>query len=139
MTDLCITPKCFYYDFKTPEGFSAAVEKGNQTFLVLFHAKWCPHCVRFRPQFKKEMADLIKEYNRHHSHKMAMGLVDVDAPGMEEVVKRYDIEGYPTLLIVTRNKEFTIMPGIPHNLTELVANVIAVNENPPPEPKEEEE
>ena len=136
MTDLCITPKCFYYEFKTPEGFSAAVENGSTTFLVLFHAKWCPHCKTFKPRFKKEMTELIKEYNRHHKQKMSMGMVDIDLPGMDKLMEKYEIPGVPTLLIVTQNHQFTLVPGVPKDLKELVENVIAVNENPPKEDEE---
>ena len=59
--------------------------------IMGFFADWCPHCVKFHPEFKKAMSEQPKDVHWHifkdntREGKLAM--------------KKYNITGFPTVLI----------------------------------------
>ena len=66
--------------------------------LMLFHAKWCGHCVHFMPTFlklKHESADLDK---------IDIISIEEGQKGGKELVAEYEIQGFPTIKLYDGNK-----------------------------------
>jgi thioredoxin-like negative regulator of GroEL len=61
---------------------------GRGTVIVLFHAKWCPHCVRISPYF----AELSAKFK-------SLLFASVDADDASSVVKKYGVGAYPTFQV----------------------------------------
>ena len=70
----------------------------NKPKLLLFHAKWCGHCVHFMPAFlklKHEYADLDK---------IDMISIEEGQKGGKELIDEYEIQGFPTIKLYDGNK-----------------------------------
>ena len=70
----------------------------NKPKLLLFHAKWCGHCVHFMPAFlklKHEYADLDK-----------IDIISIEdgQKGGKELIEEYEIQGFPTIKLYDGNK-----------------------------------
>ena len=66
--------------------------------LMLFHAKWCGHCVHFMPTFlklKHEFADLDK---------IDLISIQEEQKGGKELIEEYGIQGFPTIKLYDGNK-----------------------------------
>ena len=69
----------------------------GECVVALFYADWCPHCVNFKPHFKKAMSELNGQ-PRKDGKKMRLEMVDCDAN--KEISKQYDVSGYPTVKLI---------------------------------------
>lgn len=70
-------------DFEAFENFE---DGSNNPCLVLFHAKWCGHCKKMMPEWKK-----FKSQN-----KSKVLAIDVDSEN-KEVMNKYKVQGFPTI------------------------------------------
>jgi thiol-disulfide isomerase/thioredoxin len=79
------------------EGFEAdeLTPKNGETVIALFAADWCPHCVNYKPTWKKiqEEAKAKKETR--------VRFVTVDCTDGNPHKDRFDIKGYPTVLAIS--------------------------------------
>jgi thiol-disulfide isomerase/thioredoxin len=69
----------------------------GECVIALFYADWCPHCVHFKPHFKKAMAELNGKVGKD-GKKMRLEMVDCDAH--KEMGKKYDVNGFPTVKLI---------------------------------------
>ncbi|MFH0886668.1 MAG: protein disulfide isomerase family protein [bacterium] len=76
--------------------------KSKKEVFVLFYASWCPYSRRFLPQF----IDHAKSSDLSH---MRIIVDDKD-----ELVEKYNIEVYPTVLYFNDGKLAKRLDGIPH-------------------------
>ena len=58
--------------------------------LILFHAEWCGHCLRFMPIFDK----FTEKTNNKKLNIMKFN-ADID----KAYIKSFNVEGFPTLLL----------------------------------------
>jgi protein disulfide-isomerase-like protein len=58
--------------------------------LMLFHATWCGHCIRFVPEFDKFSNNI---------NKSKLNVVKFDADVDKSHVKSFNVEGFPTVLL----------------------------------------
>ena len=72
----------------------AAAQASGRNLLVDFHAAWCPPCDRLRDEFLTDV--------RRFSLLAGFVLLSVDAddPSSFELKDRYNVGGYPTVLVV---------------------------------------
>jgi thiol-disulfide isomerase/thioredoxin len=66
----------------------------TQNKLYLFKAEWCGHCQNFKStwsQLQKEMKDHVE-------------FVTYDADNHKNEIKKYNIQGFPTLILHTGSK-----------------------------------
>jgi thioredoxin domain-containing protein 5 len=75
------------------------VSTGSTTgdWLVKFYAPWCGHCKKLEPIYEKVAEALEGEVN--------VGKVDVTAS--RELGTRFDIKGFPTILLFSKGKAYT--------------------------------
>lgn len=67
--------------------------------LVAFTANWCGHCKNLKPQYEK-LADI---YERDED--VVIGLVDCTGEGTAELVEKFAIQSYPTILFFPASGE----------------------------------
>ena len=75
-------------------------EKGN--VFVLFYASWCPFSRAFLPDF------LTSAYNNTACH------VRILIDNQDDLVEKYSIDVYPTVLYFEKGKPVKRLDGIPH-------------------------
>jgi thiol-disulfide isomerase/thioredoxin len=61
--------------------------------IYLFKAEWCPHCVGFKPTWKKLEENLGNKYT----------FITFDSDKDKASIKKWDIKGYPTIIKKTGN------------------------------------
>ena len=68
----------------------------EETVVALFYADWCPHCVEFKPDYKKAMSKLNGK--NHKGKNLRFEMVDCDK--YKSLSKEYDVGGFPTVKIL---------------------------------------
>jgi thiol-disulfide isomerase/thioredoxin len=63
----------------------ASIMNSDRPMLIFFHAPWCGHCQRAKPEFQKLM-----QRARGRAH-----MIDCDAH--KEIAQQHDIQGFPTI------------------------------------------
>lgn len=84
----------------TKSNFDDIISK-EKLVMVKFFAPWCGHCQAMADDFKKAATEL----------KGKAVLADVDATVEEDLAKKYNIEGFPTLKVFTDGEELTDYNG----------------------------
>ena len=73
--------------------------KGRDRIIVLFHASWCPFCVRFLPIFQK------------HTHKKGLHFLIVQ-DDQETIADQYSVKVYPTVLFFEKGVVSKRLDGV---------------------------
>ena len=68
----------------------------GETIVALFYADWCPHCVSFKPDYKKAMTKL--NGNEHNGKTLRFVMVDCDK--YKSLAKENNVSGFPTVKIL---------------------------------------
>lgn len=84
----------------TKDNFDAVIAKEKLVFIKFF-APWCGHCQSMAEDFKSVATEL----------KGKAVLADVDATVEEELAKKYNIDGFPTLKLFSNGEELTDYNG----------------------------
>ena len=84
-----------------------SIEKALLTekpMIVWFYADWCRYCQAFAPIYKKltKDKDIKKAY--------AVAYVNGEDPINEEIIKEYNIQGYPMVYMIKEGKRELIPP-----------------------------
>ena len=72
----------------------------GECVVALFYADWCPHCVSFKPHFKKAMSALNGKTSKD-GKKLRLEMVDCDAD--KTISRKYDVNGFPTVKLINDN------------------------------------
>ena len=95
-----------YYVYTTyfKEGFESVdldeeTKSGKQ--LVLFYADWCGHCKKIKPVWE-EAASEINDKDKHK--KMLKVNCGGGSEKEKEIMEKYKIDGYPTIILFTNGK-----------------------------------
>ena len=80
-----------YIISSTPEHFD-----NTKSQVVLFKAEWCSHCKRFKPEWD--------QLNDNQTLKNKVKFVTLDSEKDKEQIEKYNIQGFPTILINKNNK-----------------------------------
>ena len=79
---------------ETSEGFQTGAEEYS---LYFFRANWCGYCKQFKPIWD----DFVDECNNSDSFKnVAIVELDVDEESSKELLKKYDVKGFPHVVLV---------------------------------------
>jgi thiol-disulfide isomerase/thioredoxin len=69
-------------------------KNNTKNTINLFKADWCPHCNQFKPVWSKLQNEFGSKLN----------FVTYDSTENADEIKKYKIEGFPTLILQTGNK-----------------------------------
>ena len=75
------------------------VNKGEKV-VAIFYADWCPHCVDFKPHYKKAMSELSGKKNKGKTLRFVM----VDCDKYKSLASENDVSGFPTVKILNDDK-----------------------------------
>lgn len=79
-----------------PEANSTGGGAGGDSTILFFHANWCGHCQAFKPEWGD-----FETWAGQNGQKVQA----VEGDSNPELCKKYNIEGYPTVLKVDANGE----------------------------------
>ena len=80
--------------YRIGKPFKVAVEDSSKPLVVEFYADWCPHCKRITPIFHK-VSKKVKKVN--------FASVDTQREDNFELIKKYNINKFPTFIIIDTN------------------------------------
>eukprot|EP00245_Coleochaete_scutata_P003436 TRINITY_DN15060_c0_g1_i1.p1 TRINITY_DN15060_c0_g1~~TRINITY_DN15060_c0_g1_i1.p1 ORF type:complete len:458 (-),score=112.74 TRINITY_DN15060_c0_g1_i1:645-2018(-) len=80
----------------TDSSFEKEVLQSSDTWIVEFFAPWCGHCKQLAPEWKRA-ANALKDTN------VKFGQVDCTVE--QAVASKYEIRGYPTILVFGDDKD----------------------------------
>jgi thiol-disulfide isomerase/thioredoxin len=72
----------------------------GEKVVALFYADWCPHCVDFKPHYKKAMSKLNGKKNKGKTLRFVM----VDCDKYKSLASENDVGGFPTVKILNDDK-----------------------------------
>lgn len=78
----------------TSSNFEKTVLESQDTWLIEFYAPWCGHCKKLAPEWKTAAKNL--------QGKVKLGQVDCEAH--KDLGEKYDIQGFPTILLFGSDK-----------------------------------
>jgi thiol-disulfide isomerase/thioredoxin len=78
------------------------MDKKDAFQVVVFVASWCPHCQGMRQEVWTK-TDVLKASKAYHGGKAA--IIQVDTPGNEYLSEQFEIEAYPTVVIMDEKRE----------------------------------
>ena len=81
-----------------PQEVDAHIKNKDKT-LVLFYADWCGHCKTIKPVWKE-----AAEKANTDSKRMVMIDVGGKKPEQQELINKYKIDGFPTILVFQNGK-----------------------------------
>ncbi|XP_038606569.1 protein disulfide-isomerase A5 [Tachyglossus aculeatus] len=105
--------------------------RDHPSVLVMFHAPWCGHCKKMKPEFEKAAEEL-------HAQGESPGvLAAVDATVNKAVSERFHVSGFPTVKYFENGEERFTLPHLrtKKKIMDWLRNPEAP---PPPEPTWEE-
>ena len=70
--------------------------ENKEVSLILIKAEWCGHCKKFLPVWNTIQKD--------DKYKNLVNYVTLDEKNDTEEIKKYKIEGYPTILVNSNDK-----------------------------------
>lgn len=90
----------YYWYTKKHENFESMTPDDAKTInMALFYADWCGHCKTFKPIWNKVKQDMDgKSVNG-----VKVTFSDINADEQGDVVKEYNVEGFPTVKCITNN------------------------------------
>jgi thiol-disulfide isomerase/thioredoxin len=86
---------------KYSENFGSDISNDNDrrkgAKIIFFFADWCPHCTKAKPQWEK----FVPKIDSAVYGKYVVQANNVDCTdGTNSMIQQYNIDGYPTVLIV---------------------------------------
>ena len=84
------------------EGFDEGFDEGFQAMksVVICKADWCGHCKKIKPTWDK----VSEKVNKDDDLKMVKINCGEGTPEQKKIMSKYDVDGYPTILIVDNGK-----------------------------------
>ncbi len=104
------------------EDLSNDSTRSGESQLYFFHADWCPHCKRAKPEWDK----IVKNYDNKDFGKYKMQMIDVDcSEGDDPLIQKYSIDGYPTILMIKDGKRIDYDAKITYdNLDKFITDLL---------------
>ena len=93
------TPKVFEGFEATPSNFNSKILSGKK--FVWFYATWCGHC----KSVHKSWDAAADEVNVGDKHMIKIDIGDGKNPEHQEISKKYNIKGFPTMLLLDNRKK----------------------------------
>lgn len=87
---------------KLPIANNMSLDKNNMN-MVLFYAPWCGHCNTLMPHWNK----LEKQYNHQKINGKNVNIVKINCDENSQLATQYDIQGYPTIKLLSINNDGT--------------------------------
>ncbi len=79
----------------------------TQTTIYFFWASWCPHCVSFKPIFE----EFESKVSNNQNVKINKVQCDENTQEVLDYVQKFNIEGFPTVIIVNDDGSFKHYEG----------------------------
>ena len=86
-----------FYSSNASGGSPNLTPASGECVVALFYADWCPHCVKFKPDYKRAMSELNNKVNKK-GKKLRLEMVDCDAN--KTIAKKYSVSGFPTVKLI---------------------------------------
>ena len=86
---------------KMQSGGSSNNIESNKKNIILIKAEWCGHCQHFKGTWNKLQEKYKNDYN----------FVTYDADNDKHMIDKYNVNGFPTLLIKNKNDEHVQYEG----------------------------
>jgi len=81
----------------------------SEAQILFFSADWCPHCKNAKPEWDS----FAKEYNGKEIGHYKLDCQSIDCTdGENDLIQKYSINGYPTVIMIKDNERVDFDAGI---------------------------
>lgn len=106
----------YYLVVRSNEGFESGEPQltpdPSECVVALFYADWCPHCQHFKPVFYKAKEMMEKKTCSADKLKgKTLRFVSVDCEAYPALAKQYNVNGYPTVKLITKDNVYDYEGG----------------------------
>ena len=88
--------------------------KKERGIIYVFHAKWCKH--------SNELLKKLPEYEKHY--KKQLKFIRIDGDKKSDMADKYNIESFPTLVLVYKNEKYIYDAELEEDTFELFIKTI---------------
>jgi thiol-disulfide isomerase/thioredoxin len=107
--DLVDTSKNDLLDIDTKTDFDAAIASGVS--FAFFHASWCENCEEQRPAIESAQKNPAVDF---------VQFIEVEYEDNDEIVKAYNVPGFPTMLVFKDGMEKERFQGKGHSEQQFI-------------------
>ena len=75
-------------------------QENNEAELYYFYTNWCPYCKKAKPEWEQ----LKNEFENKPINGTIVYFREIDCEKDEETANQFNVEGYPTIKLVTNGK-----------------------------------
>ena len=95
---------------------------GPMKQILYFSSKHCPHCKKFQTTWDK--------FYDTYKHNTFIKLKEIDGATNRDIVKQYNIKGYPSIIAVDENGKKFYNFAAPRTMKNLIAFMTKVSSEP---------
>lgn len=109
------------------EYYDPTNNSNNTAEVIMFYVDWCPHCKNSMPAYD----EFTSKYNQKTINGYKMKVTKFNCTNDEDtevknMVDKYDIEGFPTIILITNNQTIAFdAEATTENLEQFVDNVLS--------------
>lgn len=98
-------------------------DSNDEITILFFHVDWCPHCTNAKPKWKSfcdnNNGKIVNKY------KVVCSAEGIDCTDDEEIVQKYKIQSYPTIIAYKGAKRYDYDAGVEKKNLEKFVKYIA--------------
>lgn len=108
-------------DHKLNKEFVNKNKNSEDILIMYFYTEWCPYCKKAKPEWNK-FETYINNINKSLDY--TINLVSVNCDEDKSIAEKYDVEGYPTVKLIYKEKVYDFDAKVTkENLVEFLDSI----------------
>tara|TARA_Y100000748_G_C15467176_1_gene477360 strand:+ start:1000 stop:1488 length:489 start_codon:yes stop_codon:yes gene_type:complete len=79
------------------------INNDEDILIMYFYTEWCPYCKKAKPEWNK-FEEHINNIKKNIDYNIKLVIINCDEK--KDIADKYDINGYPTIKLIYKEKEY---------------------------------